>query len=268
MQPRHRRWTAPGSRTSDGPTCGRRTTRTWSTPRSRCWTATRSSTRSRATSGCAASASPAASSCSTAARTLLRMVLAQNYWPESHLAAPDGAALRREVELVKELGFNGVRIHQKVEDPRFLVLVRPARRAGLGRDAQRLEFDTAHGPAAHPRVARGARARRIHPGLVAWVPFNESWGVPNLESDPAQRDAVRRCTTSPRRSTRPGRGRQRRLGAPRHRHPRRPRLQPRRPTCCASATAARGRRAHAARGPAVLPLDRRCPRLADGRRSR
>ena len=32
----------------------------------------------------------------------------------------DGAALRREVELVKELGFNGVRIHQKIEDPRFL----------------------------------------------------------------------------------------------------------------------------------------------------
>ena len=50
----------------------------------------------------------------------LRMVLAQNYWPGSHLAAPDGAALRREVELAKELGFNGVRIHQKVEDPRFL----------------------------------------------------------------------------------------------------------------------------------------------------
>ncbi len=50
----------------------------------------------------------------------LRMVLAQNYWPSSHLAAPDGEALKREVELVKELGFNAVRIHQKVEDPRFL----------------------------------------------------------------------------------------------------------------------------------------------------
>ncbi len=50
----------------------------------------------------------------------LRLVLAQNYWPESHLAAPDAEALRREVELVKELGFNGVRLHQKLEDPRFL----------------------------------------------------------------------------------------------------------------------------------------------------
>jgi hypothetical protein len=33
------------------------------------------------------------------------MVLGQNYWPESHLAAPSAEALRREVELIKELGF-------------------------------------------------------------------------------------------------------------------------------------------------------------------
>ena len=52
--------------------------------------------------------------------TFLRLVLAQNYWPESHLAAPSADALRREVELAKSLGFNGIRIHQKVEDPRFL----------------------------------------------------------------------------------------------------------------------------------------------------
>lgn len=50
----------------------------------------------------------------------LRLVLAQNFWPESHLAAPDDDALRREVQWAKDLGFNGVRVHQKTEDPRFL----------------------------------------------------------------------------------------------------------------------------------------------------
>jgi len=50
----------------------------------------------------------------------LRLALEQGYWPTSHLAAPSAEALRREVELAKEFGFNGVRIHQKVEDPRFL----------------------------------------------------------------------------------------------------------------------------------------------------
>ncbi|HEY0814679.1 MAG TPA: glycoside hydrolase family 2, partial [Pseudonocardia sp.] len=50
----------------------------------------------------------------------VRSVLEQGYWPDTHLAAPSAGALRREVELIKELGFNAVRLHQKVEDPRFL----------------------------------------------------------------------------------------------------------------------------------------------------
>ena len=29
-----------------------------------------------------------------------------------------------------------------------------------------------------------------HPCIVAWVPLNESWGVPNLRRDPAQRHYV------------------------------------------------------------------------------
>ena len=32
----------------------------------------------------------------------------------------DDAAAARDVELVKAMGFNGVRKHQKIEDPRFL----------------------------------------------------------------------------------------------------------------------------------------------------
>ena len=50
----------------------------------------------------------------------LRMVLDQGYWPETGLTAPDDDALRRDVELAKEMGFNGVRKHQKIEDPRYL----------------------------------------------------------------------------------------------------------------------------------------------------
>ena len=40
----------------------------------------------------------------------LRLVLSQNYWPDSLLAAPDANALKREVELAQALGFNGIRI--------------------------------------------------------------------------------------------------------------------------------------------------------------
>ncbi|WP_104991707.1 glycoside hydrolase family 2 protein [Deinococcus sp. NW-56] len=121
----------------------------------------------------------------------LRMVLAQNYWPESHLAAPSEEALRREVELVKELGFNGIRIHQKVEDPRFLYW---CDRLGLlvwGEMANAYVFT----PEAQRRLTREwldvLERDHNHPCVVTWVPVNESWGVPNLEGDPAQRAFVR-----------------------------------------------------------------------------
>jgi hypothetical protein len=120
----------------------------------------------------------------------LRMVLAQNYWPSSHLAAPDGEALKREVELVKELGFNAVRIHQKVEDPRFLGWCDRLGVLAWGEMPSALDFG--------PRTVRRITSEWLEvlerdqssPALVAWVPFNESWGVPNLGHDPAQRDAV------------------------------------------------------------------------------
>ncbi|HZS87197.1 MAG TPA: glycoside hydrolase family 2 TIM barrel-domain containing protein [Chloroflexota bacterium] len=120
----------------------------------------------------------------------LRLALEQGYWPESHLAAPSPEALRREVELVKELGFNGVRIHQKVEDPRFLYW---CDRLGL----------LVWGEIANAYVFSPEAARRLmnewteavtrdysHPSIVAWVPLNESWGVNNLARDPAQQHYV------------------------------------------------------------------------------
>src|SRR6266568_97369 len=120
----------------------------------------------------------------------LRLVLEQGYWPESHLAAPSAEALLHEVELVKALGFNGVRIHQKVEDPRFLYW---CDRLGLlvwGEMANAYIFS----PKAIQRLTREWLAvlerNYNHPCIVAWVPFNESWGVPNLARDPAQRHYV------------------------------------------------------------------------------
>lgn len=121
----------------------------------------------------------------------LRMVLGQNYWPESHLAAPSENALRQEVELIKELGFNGVRIHQKVEDPRFLYW---CDRLGLmvwGEMANAYTFSSDAVDQFTREWMEVLKRDHNHPSIVAWVPFNESWGVPNMERDEAQRDYVR-----------------------------------------------------------------------------
>lgn len=49
-----------------------------------------------------------------------KLLLDQGYWPDSLLTAPADEAFVRDIESVKRMGFNGVRKHQKVEDPRFL----------------------------------------------------------------------------------------------------------------------------------------------------
>lgn len=121
----------------------------------------------------------------------LALVLDQGYWKESGLTAPDCAALRHDIELTKKLGFNGVRKHQKIEDPRFLFL---ADKLGL------LVWEEMPSPYAFNAQAQRrllstwteAMRRDIsHPCIVAWVPYNESWGLPNLNLSAAQRDSQR-----------------------------------------------------------------------------
>ncbi|TFD69618.1 glycoside hydrolase family 2 protein [Cryobacterium sp. Hb1] len=116
----------------------------------------------------------------------VRSVLEQGYWPQSHLAAPSAEALRAEVELIKALGFNAARIHEKVEDPRFLYW---ADRLGLliwGEMGSTYEFSSE----AVSRVTREwtdvVRRDRSHPSIVTWVPLNESWGVQQIAHDDAQ----------------------------------------------------------------------------------
>lgn len=121
----------------------------------------------------------------------LRFVLNQGYWPESQLAAPSPEALKREVELILELGFNGARTHQKVEDPRFLFW---ADRLGLllwGETAGAFTF-TERAISRHLNEWSEAVLRdRNHPSIVAWVPFNESWGISQVGTSTVQQQAVR-----------------------------------------------------------------------------
>jgi beta-galactosidase/beta-glucuronidase len=119
-----------------------------------------------------------------------RQVLDQGCWPDGVYTAPSDEALRADVAWIKRLGFNGVRKHQKVEDPRWLywcdhlgLLVweemasnyqdSPRARGWLRREWQEV-------------VRRDVN----HPCIVAWVPFNEAWGVRELAVDPDQQAHV------------------------------------------------------------------------------
>lgn len=116
----------------------------------------------------------------------LRSVLDQGYREETHLAAADTDSLRRDVELIKAMGFNAVRVHQKAEDPRFLYW---ADRLGLmvwAETANAYEFSTTAVELLTREWLDLVRRDRSHPCIVTWVPLNESWGVPEIASDRRQ----------------------------------------------------------------------------------
>ena len=120
----------------------------------------------------------------------LRMVLDQGYWPEGGQTAPSDAHLRTDIELTKRMGFNGVRKHQKLEDPRYLywadtlgLLVWGEMPSAYRFRPDSVERVTAEWTAAIERDSS-------HPCIVAWVPINESWGVPNLPDNPPERHFV------------------------------------------------------------------------------
>ncbi|MEL4503339.1 sugar-binding domain-containing protein [Luteococcus sp. H138] len=122
---------------------------------------------------------------------IVRSVLEQGYWPSSHLTPPSLTAMREEVQLILDLGFNSARIHQKVEDPRFIFW---ADKLGLtlwGESAAAYAFDSRAVQLLSREWIDIVRSYEGHPSIVAWVPFNESWGVTHLARDGAQQAYTR-----------------------------------------------------------------------------
>src|SRR4051812_7684496 len=91
---------------------------------------------------------------------------------------------------IKAMGFNGVRKHQKIEAPGFLywadvlgLIVWEEMPSAYRFTKTSIERLTREWMAVIERDFS-------HPCIVAWVPFNESWGVPDLPDSPAQRHYV------------------------------------------------------------------------------
>ena len=120
----------------------------------------------------------------------MRQALDQGYWDDSFLAAPNDEALKKDVELAKAMGFNGVRKHQKIEDPRYLYW---ADKLGL-LVWEEMPSPYVFSPEAINRVTREwlevIERDYNHPCIVTWVCFNESWGVMDLQNSALHRNFV------------------------------------------------------------------------------
>ena len=120
----------------------------------------------------------------------LKFILDQGYWPESILTPPDDEAIQFDIRTTKEMGFNGVRKHQKVEDPRYLYW---ADKMGLlvsGESANAYRYDDLYVSRMVTEWAEIVNQHYNHPSIIMWIPLNESWGVPDL-SDSRQQHHLR-----------------------------------------------------------------------------
>ena len=125
----------------------------------------------------------------------LRGVLDQGYFPEGWYTATTDEALRRDVELTLAMGFNCARKHQKAEDPRYLYW---ADKLGLMVWAEMPSgrvFSTELVESLTREWMELIKRDCAHPSIIAWVPFNESWGVWHQSERPEQRAFVDAVTS-------------------------------------------------------------------------
>ena len=125
-------------------------------------------------------------------RIFLRGVLDQGYWPRHGWTAPDVNALTEDLDHARELGFNFVRKHLKLEDPRWLHY---ADQIGMlvWEEPASIGHYSADAVAAFSEQLPAMVARdQNHPSIIVWGLYNEEWGLDwDVADDPHKQRALR-----------------------------------------------------------------------------
>ncbi|MEC3997024.1 PA14 domain-containing protein [Actinacidiphila sp. DG2A-62] len=126
--------------------------------------------------------------------TYVLATLDQGFWPDGIYTAPTDQALKSDLELHKQLGFNAVRKHIKVEPARWYYWAdklglmvwqdMPSRNAGPDATAA---SDKAFTDQVHEIVDQHIST----PSIVIWTMTNEGWGEKTKEATGALADAVK-----------------------------------------------------------------------------
>lgn len=122
--------------------------------------------------------------------TFLKFVLDQGYWPESILTPPSDEAIQYDIRMTQEMGFNGARKHQKLEDPRYLYWADKMGFLVSSEMANAYLFDDGYVERFTREWMETMERDYNHPSIVVWVPINESWGTPDLH-DPRQQNHLK-----------------------------------------------------------------------------
>lgn len=115
-----------------------------------------------------------------------RLILDQGYWKESGITPPSLEALEVDLDRMIDMGYNGLRKHQKIEDERFLYLCDEKGLLVWSEMASTYLFNDQAMERFVDEWQAIIRQNYNHPSIITWVPFNESWGIKGIEHDQRQ----------------------------------------------------------------------------------
>ena len=113
--------------------------------------------------------------------TFLLATLDQGYWPDGIYTAPTDAGLKFDIQKTKDLGFNTIRKHIKVEPARWyywadklgMMVWQDIPALPTGRNDRLTTGDKAEFRDETRRIVDQLKGV---PSIIGWIPFNEGWG--------------------------------------------------------------------------------------------
>ena len=114
-----------------------------------------------------------------------RLILDQGFYPDGIYTAPSKEALKNDILLSMDAGFNGARLHQKIFEPLFLHYCDElgyivwGEHGNWGADHTSFESLRYFLLEIEEEIERDFN----HPSLIGWCPYNETWDVDGRKQD-------------------------------------------------------------------------------------
>jgi beta-galactosidase/beta-glucuronidase len=114
-----------------------------------------------------------------------RLILDQGFYPDGIYTAPTKEALKNDILLSMDAGFNGARLHQKIFEPLFLHYCDElgyivwGEHGNWGADHTSFESIRYFLLEIEEEIERDFN----HPALIGWCPYNETWDIDGRKQD-------------------------------------------------------------------------------------